>query len=199
MDDMVAWLRALIAADERRALEVGEQRRHWVFSDSGNVYVKDSNELVAVGPWDCNLGDDDGQHIAAFDPARVLNQCAALSDMLTELEQIHERSSDPDARNHASSAMGRMALIWITADELDAKWLAWKAAQVLLTAADPEPPVGAEVADYLGRPWSREPEGYWLRTDDLECDPESWTKVAGNYGPVRLTYSPAKETRDVDG
>lgn len=62
-----------------------------------------------------------------------------------------------------------------------------------LTSSDPEPAPGTSVVDDLGRPWSRDsdaetnPDGAanWTR-DDVDADPESWTKVAGNYGPVRV-------------
>lgn len=59
----------------------------------------------------------------------------------------------------------------------------------LLTSADPEPPEGSVVRDSCGKTWVN--DGYrpccWVRLDHLEArihDPESWTKVAGNYGPV---------------
>lgn len=62
----------------------------------------------------------------------------------------------------------------------------------VLTATDVEPPFGAVVTDDCGKQWIHLPagygRGYWLRRDDLGGDPESWTKVAGNYGPV--TYRP---------
>lgn len=61
-----------------------------------------------------------------------------------------------------------------------------------LTSADPEPPPGTTVTDCFGKPWTRDglwevPLGCssWTR-DDVEDDPESWIKVAGNYGPVKV-------------
>jgi hypothetical protein len=59
---------------------------------------------------------------------------------------------------------------------------------VILTSTDPQPPPGTVVRDDLGRTWERCDEldgGYWWRTDTDE-GPESWTKVAGNYGPVTV-------------
>lgn len=58
--------------------------------------------------------------------------------------------------------------------------------EVQLTSSDPEPPIGSQVTDDLGRRWYREVEGYWLQVEHLDWDPESWVKVAGNYGPVTL-------------
>ncbi len=62
-----------------------------------------------------------------------------------------------------------------------------------LTAKDPEPGLGAVVTDATGADWihtlSNNGGGYWLRWPDLDGDPESWVKVAGNYGPVTLEGS----------
>ena len=58
----------------------------------------------------------------------------------------------------------------------------------VLTSADPEPPPGTIVRDRLGRTWELADEdegGLWWRTD-ADDDPESWTKIAGNYGPVTV-------------
>lgn len=63
---------------------------------------------------------------------------------------------------------------------------------VVLTSADPEPPAGTVVRDDLGREWGRDWDGGaapWTRTDGTD-DPESWTKVAGNYGPVTVIEIP---------
>jgi hypothetical protein len=60
---------------------------------------------------------------------------------------------------------------------------------VVLTSTDPEPPAGTIVRDDLGTRWQRygEDEGdYWLQVGDDRADPESWTKIAGNYGPVTV-------------
>jgi hypothetical protein len=59
------------------------------------------------------------------------------------------------------------------------------------TSAEPEPPAGTVVLDDCGLTWIN--SGYypaaWMRTDD-EGDPETWTKVAGNYGPVTVLKRP---------
>lgn len=64
----------------------------------------------------------------------------------------------------------------------------------MTTAEDREPAVGTRVLDVYGWVWERQPEGYWLRLAAPDGDPESWTKVAGNYGPVRIV---GKLERDV--
>ena len=64
-----------------------------------------------------------------------------------------------------------------------------------LTSASPEPPPGATVVDENGVRWYRaydqETDGAanWCGADRggwMDGDPETWTKIAGNYGPVRL-------------
>lgn len=62
-----------------------------------------------------------------------------------------------------------------------------------LNERDPEPGLGCVVATVDGVEWEHV-EGtygrdYWVRVDDPAGDPESWIKVAGNYGPVRLVRS----------
>lgn len=63
---------------------------------------------------------------------------------------------------------------------------------MMWTANDPEPPEGTEVIDVDGRRWCRDDGIYggpgcanWIRVDG-GGDPETWTKVAGNYGPVKV-------------
>lgn len=67
---------------------------------------------------------------------------------------------------------------------------------VTLTSSDPEPPPGTIVRDDLGREWilwDKDEGGCWLRTDAGD-DPESWTKIAGNYGPVTVLEYGEPET-----
>lgn len=60
-----------------------------------------------------------------------------------------------------------------------------------LRAADPEPPAGSRVRDDCGAVWVN--DGFrpacWVRPDLVAegvHDPETWTKIAGNYGPVTV-------------
>jgi hypothetical protein len=67
---------------------------------------------------------------------------------------------------------------------------------VTLTSADPEPPAATIVRDSCGGDWCRYggdeggyEGGYWVCEDSPDsdpADPESWPKIAGNYGPVTL-------------
>ena len=61
----------------------------------------------------------------------------------------------------------------------------------VLRAVDPEPPVGTVVRDDCGLTWVN--DGHrpccWVRPDLVAegvNDPETWTKIAGNYGPVTV-------------
>jgi hypothetical protein len=57
-----------------------------------------------------------------------------------------------------------------------------------LTSSDPEPPEGSLVVDDCGILW--ENDGHrpccWIRPDLDVHDPETWTKIAGNYGPATV-------------
>lgn len=59
-----------------------------------------------------------------------------------------------------------------------------------LTTLDPEPPVGTVVRAFDGVHWQRVEAPisgtYWIMVRHPEGDPESWIKVAGNYGPVTV-------------
>lgn len=130
MDSLVGFIRTRIAADEQTAQAATPGPWEW---DGHAIDAPASpTDYIANYRWVSMSGDDtegmlpaNGEHIARHDPARVLNQCTALSDLLSELERIAERSTDPDARITARSAMGRMALVWLTVDELDEKTIEW--------------------------------------------------------------------------
>ncbi|MCW2890993.1 MAG: hypothetical protein JWO75_482 [Actinomycetia bacterium] len=57
-----------------------------------------------------------------------------------------------------------------------------------LSSSDPEPPVGTIVQDGAGglRWINTGRRLHWIALDDDYDDPESWTKIAGNYGPVTV-------------
>jgi len=55
-----------------------------------------------------------------------------------------------------------------------------------LTSSDIPPPPGTIVMDDCGIRWTRDDDGWWLREGSCDSDPESWAKIAGNYGPVRV-------------
>ncbi|MFE5140338.1 hypothetical protein ACFRDV_22120 [Streptomyces fagopyri] len=59
-------------------------------------------------------------------------------------------------------------------------------AEAVLTAAHPEPPAGTVVRDACGREWECSQDGTTVWRQAGGGDPESWTKIAGNYGPVTV-------------
>lgn len=78
-----------------------------------NVVTSDETDPDQIGEyvaWD--VARSNGVHIARHHPARVLDQCGALSDVLTDLERIAERSPDPDSRMWARGAIHTLARIW---------------------------------------------------------------------------------------
>lgn len=64
-----------------------------------------------------------------------------------------------------------------------------------MTGSDPEPPPLTLVRDVDGKQWCRVLAGeYWI--SEQSADPESWTKIAGNYGPVTvLEWGVASDSR----
>lgn len=65
-----------------------------------------------------------------------------------------------------------------------------------LTSADPEPPPGTMVKTADGAEWwhDHSTPHSWLNMDEDNPEPESWTKVAGNYGPVWIVHTPPLDT-----
>lgn len=58
-----------------------------------------------------------------------------------------------------------------------------------LTALDPEPPPGTLVRDDCGNRWENDgncPSAWVDPDDDGYGRARTWTKVAGNYGPVTV-------------
>lgn len=55
-----------------------------------------------------------------------------------------------------------------------------------LSAADPQLPAGAVVSDACGTRWVNSGRRLAWISLDHDGDPESWEKVAGNYGPVTV-------------
>lgn len=77
-------------------------------------------------------------------------------------------------------------------------WLPPLAPGDILNSCDPEPPEGTRVRDGCGVEWIN--DGYrpccWVRVaspDPANSDPETWTKIAGNYGPVTILTSAADQ------
>lgn len=63
-----------------------------------------------------------------------------------------------------------------------------------LTSTDPEPSAGTVVRDDCGILWRNDGPRYrpacWRQVDAEVHDPETWTKIAGNYGPITVIDLP---------
>jgi hypothetical protein len=89
MGDPIAWLNAQLDADERHALKVPEDERHWYVNIEGDIMPADAGgpAYIAVRPWGGGIGDP-AEHIARHDPARVLAEVEA------QRRQIREHSHE---------------------------------------------------------------------------------------------------------
>jgi hypothetical protein len=77
MDDLIAWLRAQLDDDERVAREAGDDAMTW---HPGAEAVYDDLRTLAVAPFGGTLHE--AQHIARWDPARVLAEVDAKRRIL---------------------------------------------------------------------------------------------------------------------
>ena len=82
--DITGFLLARIAEDEqvaRSAAECEEEpHAHWqavIEEGAGSAVVEDCGCVVARRPWDAVVPGDEAEHIARWDPARVLAECEA--------------------------------------------------------------------------------------------------------------------------
>lgn len=99
MDDLVAWLRQQLDEDERVALAAAQlaQTRDWWASAEGKVHDANAegyrNLLGGENAWSL---DEIGEHIARWDPARVLAEVEAKRRVLDRYEDALARCDDPD-------------------------------------------------------------------------------------------------------
>lgn len=107
----------------------------------------------------------------------------------------HQHVLDAYREAHGIPTAGMPAIP--TAAEVNAAVTWWRGRRghvgALLTSADPEPPAGTVVETESGERWWRDGGPgpcEWFPLSQLtnpdRHDPESWTKVAGNYGPVKV-------------
>lgn len=79
--DLAAFLLACIEDDERQAKACAEDPLgydpvlSWRVGGEESIYVDDTNLPVAVGPWGGGIREQHAEHIAAWDPVRVLVEC----------------------------------------------------------------------------------------------------------------------------
>jgi hypothetical protein len=111
VNDLVSWLRTRLDEDERVALEAAHHDRIWQYADSGSgptvrtgslaedLWSREGNPSV----WTCDDIEDgcpdvasaweaEGQHIARWDPARVLAEVKAKRRILDEYQTWCESS-----------------------------------------------------------------------------------------------------------
>jgi hypothetical protein len=116
--DLSAWLLEQIAEDERLARAAVDETRKWVMdeedrtrwirSSEGDIYQGETNGVVATGPYG-HLDEMAGEHIARWDPHRVLAECEAKRRIQGRLQALSEHLR----------ASGQMLPDATTADLLD--------------------------------------------------------------------------------
>ncbi|MFJ8966057.1 DUF6221 family protein [Lentzea sp. NPDC102401] len=209
MTELLDFINARLAEDEQTARKAftrmpgKEHTAHWTADFSVGMQVRNGEGNLVVGhSWPNEIA-----HIERFNPRRALDDVEAKRELL-RLHTPHENrdgdiecptcvytGTDEDAggnrfryREHDEwpcQTVRAVALAYQRHEDYRAEWRWWN--ENAMTANDPEPPPGSIVDDATGVQWLRSTGGeYWLRLDDLDGDPESWTKVAGNYGPVKL-------------
>jgi hypothetical protein len=76
VDDLVAWLRAQLDDDERVASRISESQRTWNTA-GGWPETGPDTVMAAGGPVAEEVDEFDAEHIARWDPARVLAEVDA--------------------------------------------------------------------------------------------------------------------------
>ncbi|MEY9876622.1 hypothetical protein ABH931_006132 [Streptacidiphilus sp. MAP12-33] len=94
--DIADFLRARLDEDEQRARAAADDSGNSWIDTGESVYVKDSNDPVAVGPWASYLPDGVRSHIARWDPARVLTEIAAKRRVLARHRDYDFPSNEDD-------------------------------------------------------------------------------------------------------
>lgn len=117
----------------------------------------------------------------------TVDECAVVLAALRSTLDVREVSDCYPNR-------GDSTLVRVYVDAVPVSGTASLAVGQVLTASSPEPGGGSIVRGIDMLIWERDGDGTgpsWFRIDDDGTafgDPESWTKVAGNYGPVFLDH-----------
>jgi hypothetical protein len=122
-DELVAFVKRCLDKDEQVAQRAKDlaKTRHWDSSPEGSVIdatVHTEYRYLAVGP-DYRSLDDIGEHIARWDPARVLAEVAAKRRILDDYDIVVSairRVDDVDGN--------RLLYARLEARESDIRWLA---------------------------------------------------------------------------
>jgi hypothetical protein len=90
MDDLIAFLRAQLDEDERVAREAGQDRPDWKFDHAFDGHYPYSRELgISAGTTQAPgyVDPPQAEHIARWDPARVLAEVEAKRRILDDYER----------------------------------------------------------------------------------------------------------------
>jgi hypothetical protein len=93
---LTEFLLARVTEDETAARRAGSAA--WANSHH-NIYLTgdQSSEVIAVGPWDGDLGDA-AEHMARHDPARTLAECRAKRAIVAQYAAATPQTSGTDAQ-----------------------------------------------------------------------------------------------------
>ena len=113
MTNLASWLLEQIAADEQVAREATEGRWHWVMGGLGkndrnmlvaDAYVPGDGWHTVLRAAEMPLSAVDAEHIARWDPARVLAECAAKRNVVAEYEKALAQRRELAGGPHSTEA-----------------------------------------------------------------------------------------------
>ena len=117
MTHLASWLLEQIAADEQVAREATEGRWHWVMGGLGkndrnmlvaDAYVPGDGWHTVLRAAEMPLSAVDAEHIARWDPARVLAECAAKRNVVAEYEKALAQRRELAGGPHSTEAAARL-------------------------------------------------------------------------------------------
>lgn len=108
VEDLAQWLRAQLDTDVERATTAAEEYgADWYYNDDfGYVLARRERDMVATGSQDF-LDRPQGEHIAEWDPARVLREIDAKRKVLAEYEQADRYSRTTWGQSNADQSRAR--------------------------------------------------------------------------------------------
>ncbi len=103
----------------------------WEFGGEGSLSESGTggNGYFATGPWGGGIEDEHGEHIVAWQPARVLAKLEAdrfVIDTLRQHEPADEWDTQPDIgqrANNCAGALRRLALPYANRPGYQEEWL----------------------------------------------------------------------------
>lgn len=115
MDDLVQWLRAQLDEDEVKARTVGEETWEARYVDSANDYpdtatvrLSDGTDIAVMERYSMQ----DAEHIATWDPARVLREIDAKRQVIAHYQKVFQEAVDgADSYVKIAAALSRQIRI----------------------------------------------------------------------------------------